>query len=154
MTNGTYFRYRKFYNIPDTIPYAPKVAVGTDTNYEYNNIRGRRFQFCYRNYIKDQGYSISSQYTDIIAASASETTYGEVVRDISAFNKIDVSMIMLNLLPDGVPWYEKYMLFEFTEVLFREGSTDNWKVAERINYEEIVSSTTATGDDYYTIFGS
>ncbi|GAG66088.1 unnamed protein product, partial [marine sediment metagenome] len=73
VTSGEYFRYRKFYNIPAVLPTVPNVSVVTDTAFQYNNIRGRRFQFCYRQYIKDQGYSITSPFTDIIAAPASET---------------------------------------------------------------------------------
>ena len=134
---GEYLRTRNFFNIPTVIPYTLTASVGTDADYEYNNIRGRRFQFCYRHYIKDQGYTITSPFTGIIAPPSSETNKGEVVGDIGAYNKITISIpvsIASSVDPD---WYERDTLFEFIEVLFREGPNDNWKIAEKIDHTTI-----------------
>jgi hypothetical protein len=151
VTSGAYFRYRDFYNVPPFLDTKPNVAVDTDTSYQYNNVRGRIFQFCYRQYVKDQGYTISSPYTEIIAAPASEDSYGEVAGDIDAFNLLNVDFLVQSALPAGGIWYRHYMLYEFVEVLFREGPDDNWKIAERVNYETISANILATGDDTYTV---
>jgi len=152
-TPGEYIRFREFYNIPTPIPHTPLASVVTDTDFEYNNIRGRRFQFCYRHYVPDQGYTITSSFTDIIAPPSSETNKGEVVGDIQAFNKITIAIPVYTeggtlalatttttsttTVIDDFDWPEWDMLYEFIEVLFREGPEDDWKLAERVDHDVV-----------------
>jgi L-rhamnose mutarotase len=150
VTSSTYFKYRDFYNTPTLHPQAPTTEVSTNSSYEYNNIRGRRFQFCFRHYVKDQGYTISSQYTDIIAAPAQETNLGEIEGDITSWNEINVS-IPSQFEQYGTYWYDHNTLLEFAEILFREGPDDDWKVAERIRHTDIVDKIVSTGKDFYTV---
>jgi len=161
-TPGEYIRFRPFYNIPTPLPYTPSAAVATDTAYEYNNIRGRRFQFCFRHYVPDQGYTITSSFTDIIAPPSSETNKGEVVGDIQAYNKITIGVPVyveggiLNLATstttstttviDDYDWPEWDMLHEFVEVLFREGPLDDWKIAEKVDHDTMALG--ASGSQY------
>lgn len=144
-TAGDYMRYRNFYNTTTPLPYTPSASVETDTNYEYNNIRGGRFQFCYRHYVPDQGYTNASSFTGIIAPPSSETNKGEVVGDIQAYNKINITFPIANEI-GATEWYDYDMLFEFIEVLFREGPDDDWKVAERIAHS--VVALALSGESY------
>ena len=148
--NSTYHRYRNFYNIPTVLTASPATTVATDTSYEYNNIRGRRFQFCYRHYIRDQGYTITSPFTGIISAPSSETDKGEVIGDIGAYNKITVTFSLGSVASGTTIWQDYDWLFEFVEVLFREGPNDNWKIAERLDHD----SVTTTVDAVYNIYCS
>lgn len=143
---GEYFRIRDFYNTSTLLPYTPDAAVGTDSSYEYNNIRGRRFQFCFRHYVPEQGYTVSSPFTDIIAAPSSETNKGEVVGDIGQYNKIDITFPVATKSSIDSGEYDYLTLFEFVEVLFREGPDDKWKIAERIDHQTI--ATSLSGDQY------
>jgi len=134
---GEYKTIRKFYNTPTILPYTPGAVVATDTSYEYNNIRGRRFQFCYRHYVPDQGYTVASSFTEIIAPPSSETNKGEVAGSIQDYNKITITFPVGSLSEIDTDWYDHFTLFEFVEILFREGAQDNWKVAERIDHGDV-----------------
>ena len=145
----TNMRIRDHYNIPFLIHAEPSAEVTTDTDYDYNNIRGRRFQFCYRYYVPDQGYTITSPFTGTIYPPSSETNKGEVIGDIQDYNKIIIGFPATLSLTGG-SWYDWDMLWEFVEILFREGSEDDWKVAERMN--RMSASQSQSGIYFYIDF--
>ena len=161
---GQYKRVRDFYNIPTLLTSTVTTVVATDTNFIYNNIRGRRFQFCYRHYVPDQGFTITSPFTGIIAPPSSETNKGEVVGEIQDYNKVTITFPLATeaqevsapgtttttttTLSAATVWYNHDTLFEFVEILFREGSEDDWKVAERIDHTTIAINYS---DTYYEI---
>lgn len=150
-TVNAYKRTRNYYNMPEILPHTPTVEISTDDTKEYNNIRGRIFQFCYRLYVPDQGYTVASSFTDIISTPEAETNKGEVVGDISESNTIRVSFpISQSTTPAA--WLDWDMLFEFAEILFREGPSDDWKVAERMDQQSINYSTETGGVYAYIDF--
>lgn len=143
--SGTYGEYdivRDFYNTPilaSTEP--PYVAYGSDANVDANYIRGNIFQFCYRFYVPEQGYTIASSFSDMAVNANDETWDGEKVGDVTENNYIEAGFNV----GDGssVPYVNSgRWLFEFVEILFRENSSESWKVADRIYHDDACTYAT------------
>ncbi len=130
-----------FFNYMCQPKYAPSCELGSDANRQANNIRKNVFQFCYRYISQDGTISVTSPYSPAVIASSSENYFGEVKPNVAASsiyidNKITISV----RFPDDA--YFSFANLAYIEVLFRTSEYSgwsNWKVADKIMWEDIVS---------------
>lgn len=131
-----YVTYRAFWNTPIT-PFsdAPYISTESDANYNANYVRGNIFQFCYRFYVPEMGYTTSSTFSEIIADADGESFNGEDVGAINTGNKI-VAGFNLYGGTFSRSVINENRLWEFAEILFRKNNERQWRLADRIYHSD------------------
>jgi hypothetical protein len=133
---GDYVTYRPFYNTPIT-PFSdtPYTSLESDSNFNANYIRGNIFQFAYRFYVPEMGYTISSTFSEIIADPGGESFNGEDIGAINTGNKIVTGFNLSGGLFSRSILNEN-RLWEFAEILFRVNNDRQWRLADRIYHAD------------------
>jgi hypothetical protein len=145
--DGKIFRYRSFYNSTPALASSLSANIGSDTSYQFNNIRSRLFQFTYRFYIPEQGYTVTAPITPVIGSTSEETFDGEFPGDVTENNKITLSMDFMLIGDSGG---NKNYLFENIEVFVRDSFNRQWRSAVKLARGDVIvtGATKATYDFY------
>jgi hypothetical protein len=150
---GFLHRLRPFFNTTfapaSPIEYEFKSSTAYTPQTLDNKIRGKVFQFTYRFYIPDLGYTVTAPFTHTVASFASESYSGEFV----GYSGTD-NYIQLTLNPDKIESenqnQEHDFVFEHVEILTRDGELSEWKQVVRIPREDFVDGgTSSISFDFY-----
>jgi hypothetical protein len=141
---------RDFYNTPMTLKGQMEYSVETDTSYKFNNIQGGAFQFTYRFYIPEMGYSTSAPFTAVASGFSYERYDGS-----SGPNSTSDNSIQLTVVPpiiEGISTDRKDLLFEHCEILMRSAEISEWQSVYIIQHDEFAQDASNEGD--YTFYNS
>ena len=72
--------------------FSPDVIYGEDTNYSSNNLRGKRFQFCYRYKYDTKMKSAFSPYSQCLIPQGEELPNGDFIPDFRLNNYIAIKL--------------------------------------------------------------
>ena len=132
--------------ILDLIKYPPSVsptiAYGSDTDYDYNNLRGFMYQFAYRYVYDDDEQSVWSPISKVAKPDGDELADGTYIEDQTVNNYIAVT------LQTGTNEVKR------VEVAVRDSNISDWKTVEIIDrYDSggnmVISSNTTYDYNFY-----
>lgn len=127
-------RQRYFYHT--TPPLRAKIIseIESDTDYEANHVRGRVFQFTYRYYIPELGYTPTAPISSVIATFSGETYSGEFPGEVTTNNNIKFTLYPL--MEVGTASYS--WIFDYVEILVRDAENPAWRTVVQIPHTKFV----------------
>ena len=151
---GTLLRERSFFNTTPTLVNPVEAEVGSDTSYQSNHIRGNVFQFAYRVYIPEQGYSVSSMFNGTVGVFEGESYEGEFPGKVTIDNKITLRARVDTLdtgLGAGYEVFDVDVLFDHIEFLMRNEKNGDWYSLKKMGHYEAIQQFLGVNNPYVEI---
>lgn len=130
----------RFYNYPIQPFRQPIAEYSNDATKNYNNLKGRVFQFCYRYVYTDGSTSLSSPFSKVYGQPSGESYEGEDSGSIQDSNKLTISVFY----SDGIYGYNFIFLIKHVDILFRasdETGWGDWKIAGNLDWVDVLSDS-------------